>query len=94
MGANPLQTSFALPKSSGSVPQSPDASVSLDASVPLDGSGTLEAPYWTKVQYLYHFSSHKFHIICPDRSLSSEQSSESIDRGSLLGDPEVTYPLN
>jgi hypothetical protein len=47
----------------------------------IDRGCGLVTPYWTKVQYLFSFNYHKFHIICSDRSLSSEKTFESIDRG-------------
>jgi hypothetical protein len=34
---------------------------------------TPDPAHWTKVQYLSPFNSHKFRIICPDRSLSTEK---------------------
>jgi hypothetical protein len=37
--------------------------------------------YWTKVQYLSRFNSHKFCIVCFGRSLSTEKAFESIDQG-------------
>jgi ActR/RegA family two-component response regulator len=40
---------------------------------PFEGRDLLDAPHWTKVQYLSPFNSHKFHIICSERSLFREK---------------------
>ena len=38
-------------------------------------------PHWDKVQYLFPVNSNTFHIICSDRSLSTEKKFESSDLG-------------
>jgi hypothetical protein len=43
-------------------------------------------PHWTKVQYLSSFNSHKFRIICSDRSLFREKPLVSFT-GLLCQDP-------
>jgi len=49
----------------------------------------MNAPYWTKVQYLFSFNAPNLNIIFSDWSLCVVKAFESMGRGVLAGDGEV-----